>query len=160
MAGRAEVDLRKKVDSRAEWTIVTCIAKSWVVSGHLDLDGHAIMARISKQGNVRSTLKLKLTSNGYRNYDGRGYVGIFTLHQTYVRGRGGIILAVERDWYCHLISVAHGRLSKLQSLDSIGSRRESYKRQRTVTSVAATGIDGEFIAGGMNWTKRISLKLR
>ena len=156
----AEVDLRKKVDSKAEWTIVTCIAKSWVVSGHLDLDGHAIMARISKQGNVRSTLKLKLTSNGYMDYDSMEYGGIFTLHQAYVRGRRGIMLAIERDGCCHIISVAHGRLSKLQSTDSlVNVDVNEDEKQRIVTSVTATDIEGEFIAGGIRWTKRITLKL-
>ena len=57
-----DVILLTKLDLEAKWTIVICKAKCWIVSG--DISGHVIMASISKQGDVRSTLELKLTSNG------------------------------------------------------------------------------------------------
>ena len=156
-----EVDLKAKVDSYAAWTIVSCIAKFWIVSGHLDSDGHTIMASISDKGNIKSTLKLKLTSNGYKNRDGREFAGIFTLQNVFIRGRRGIMLAIERDGCCHLISVAYGRMSKMQSIDSIVNVvvvEEDF--QRIVMCVSATGKKDEFIAGGDNWTRRISLKLK
>ena len=77
-----EVDLKAKVDSEAKWTILTCIAKCWIVSGDRDIDGHAIMAGISDQGDIRSKLEIRLTSNGYKDkHDDRKFGGIFTLHQ-------------------------------------------------------------------------------
>ena len=62
LPGGSKKDLQT-IDSKTEWKIVTCIAKCWIVSG--DLDGQAIIAGISNQGKLRSTLKLQLTSNGY-----------------------------------------------------------------------------------------------
>ena len=51
-----EVDLRQKVESQAKWTIVTCVAKCWIVSG--DLDGQAIIASITKRSALpQSTTK-------------------------------------------------------------------------------------------------------
>ena len=155
-----KVDLKAKVDAKATWTIVACIAKCWIVCGDLESNGYAIMACISRQGRVRKPLKLKLTSNGHVNRGVVEFAGIYSLHQAYVSGRRGIMLAIGRDGCCHLISVAYGRLSKLQSIDSIVNvdvvKDES---DRIVHSVTATGIVGEFIAGGENWTKKITLKL-
>ena len=36
LASSIKVDLRQKVDSKAIWTLVICIAKCWIVSGDLD----------------------------------------------------------------------------------------------------------------------------
>ena len=156
-----EVDLKAKVCSEAIWTIVSCIANFWIASGHLDSDGKAVMASISKKGKIISALKLKLTSNGNRNRDGIEFAGIFTLHQAYVRGRRGIIFAIERDGCCHLISVDNGRMSKLQSIDSIAPVDVIEGMEfDVVLSVTATVTKGEFIAGGYGWTKRITLKLK
>ena len=101
----SEVDLKAKVNSEAKWTIATCIAKCWIVSGDLDVgrDGQAIMASISRQGYIRSILKLKLTSNGYVSEDdGIMFAGIYSLHQAYDRGRRGIILAIEKIGRAHV----------------------------------------------------------
>ena len=160
------VDLKAKVDSDATWTIVTCIAECWIACGErergLGIDGHAIMASVSRQADIRSTLKLKLTSNGYKNqYDGREFAGIYSMQKAFTRSRRGIMLAIERDGCCHLISVNYGRLSKLQSIDSIVNVDVvENEKCRIVMSVTATDTKGEFIAGGSNWTKRISLKLK
>ena len=156
--GGTEVDLRQKVESQAEWTIVTCIAKCWIVSG--DLDGMAIIAAITNKGNIISTLKLKLTSNGFEHREGNKYAGIFVLRRAFVRGRRGIMLAIERDGCCHLISVAYGRLSKLQSIHSILPSVVEYGSERIVMSVTDTHTEGEFMVGGRRWTKWISLKLK
>ena len=159
-----EVELKAKVDSKAKWTIVIYIAKFWIVSGDLDLcrDGQAIMAIISKKGDVRFKLKLKMTSNGYMREDGIiEFAGVYSLNQVYARGRRGIMLAIERDGCCHLISVAYGRMSKLQSIDSIVNVDvNKYKDHRIVTSVIYTGTKDEFIASGYRWSKRITLKLK
>ena len=156
-----EVNLKAKVDFEATWTIVTCIAKCWIASGDRDLDGYAIMASISKQGKARKPFKLKLTSNGYENSDGRQFAGIYSLHQAYIRGRRGIILAIERDGCCHLISVAYGRMCKLHSIDSIiNVDAVKYNCHRMVMSMNATDIKGEFFAGGIGWIRRISFKLK
>ena len=160
-----DVDLKAKVDSKATWTIVACIAKCWIVCGDRDheTDGHAIMTSVNDKGDVRSTLTLKLTSNGYVNDEGIKFkfASIYSLHNVFTRGRRGIMLAIERDGCCHLISVVYGRLSKLQSTNSIVNVNVvEDKRYRIVTSLTATGTKGEFIAGGIGWTKRIILKLK
>ena len=158
-----EVNLKAKVDFEATWTIVTCIAKCWIASGDRDLDrdGHAIMASVSEKGDITSTLKLKLTSNGYANSDGIMFAGIYSLHNVFARGRRGIMLAIERDGCCHLISVMHGRMSMLQSIASIVNVDVAESEsERIVHCVTATGIEREFIVGGWNWTRRISLKLK
>ena len=157
------VDLKAKVDYEARWAIVTRIAKCWIICGERDLEhnGHAIMASISRQGDITSTLKLKLTSNGYVNKRGNMFAGIYSLHNVFTRGRRGIMLAIERDGCCHLISVHYGRLSKLQSIASIVNvDANDRERDRVVTSLSTTKTEGEFIAGGENWTKKISLKLK
>ena len=114
-----EVDLKAKVDTIPTWTILTPISECWIVCG--DIDGYAIMVSVTEKGYVRSTLKFKLTSNGYDHGRGIEFAGIYSLHQAYVRGRRSIILAIERDGCCYLISVAYGIISKLQSIDSIVS---------------------------------------
>ena len=159
-----EVDLKANADSEATWTIVTCIAKCWIACGDrdLDIDGHAIMASVNSQGDIISTLTLKLTSNGYKDYkDSRMFAGIYSLHQAYVRGRRGIMLAIERDGCCHLISVAYGIMSRLQSIASIVNVDVvGFEFDRIVNCVTATGTKGEFIVGGFGWTRLISLKLK
>ena len=159
-----EVDLYAKVDSKATWTMVTCIAKCWIACGDRDLktDGHAIMASINNKGDIISTLKLKLTSNGHLNAEGLiEFAGIYSLHNAYTRGRRGIMLAIERDGCCHLISVNYGIMSKLQSIASIVNVDVNKdERNRIVMSVTSTGTKGEFIAGGKGWTRLISLKLK
>ena len=158
LACETEVDLRKKFDSKAKWTIVTCIAKCYIISG--DLDDQAIMATISKKGNIGSTLKLKLASNGFVNDDGREFAGIYSLHQAYVRGRRGIMMAIECDGCCHLISVVYGRMSKLQSIASIvNADVVDDKWNRIVMCVIHTDTEGVFLTGGFGWTRLISLKL-
>ena len=153
-----EVDL-KKVNTQAKWTIVTCIAKCWIVSG--DDQDMTVMASISKKGEVRSMLKLRLTSNGYVNKDIRGYGGIYALLKVYVTGMRGIMMAIERDGCCHLISVYYGRLSVLQSIDSIVPRDVvEDERDRIVHSVTATAKRGEFIFGGLKWTSVITVKYK
>ena len=161
LPSHTKVDLKSKLDSEVTWTIVTCIAKCWIVCGDRDRGGHAIRASISDKGDIRSTFDLKLMSNGYKSRDGRECGGIFRLHQAYVSGRRGIMLAIERDGCCHLISVAYGSMSKLQSIDSIVPPDVvKPKYECIVMSVTATGRNGEFIAGGWNWTKKITIKLK
>ena len=69
-------------------------------------------------------------------------------------------MAIKREGSCHLISVAYGRMSKLQSIDSIVPRVVYTERDRIVTSVTSTDTEGEFIVGGYGWTERIILKLK
>ena len=153
-----EVDL-KKVKTEAKWTIVTCIAKCWIVSG--DHDDQAIMASISKKGDIRSTLKLKLTSNGYMDMDGLKYAGIYALWKVYATGMRGIMMAIERDSCCHLISVDYGRLTVLQSIDSIVPLDVvEDKFKRIVMSVTSTAKRGQFIFGGFEWTRLIIVKYK
>ena len=158
-----KVDLKSKVDAKATCTIVSCIAKWWIVCGYRDLDsdGRAIMASVNDKGDVRSTLALKLTSNGYVNNRGLKFAGIYSLHNVFTRGRRGIMLAIERDGCCHLISVVYGRMSKLQSIASIANvNAVNDERRRIVDCVTATGTRGEFIAGGFGWARLISVKLK
>ena len=137
---------------------MTCIAKCWIVSG--DHKDEAVIESMSKKEDTRSTLKLNLTSNGFKHWDGREYGGIYALRKVYVTGMRGIMMAIERDGYCHLISVDFGRLSVLQSIDSIVPSKVDNKSQRIVMSVTATGARGEFIVGGDNWTRLITVKYK
>ena len=164
-----KVDLGQKVECYATWTIVTSIAKYWIVSG--DFHSQAVIESINEKGEIRSKIELNKTSNGCVNREGReyedqdssidseenDYAGIYSLHQAYVRGRRGIMLAIERDGCCHLIFVVYGGMSKLQSIGSIVNV-DVNESNRVVHSVAAS-TKGEFIAGGDGWAKRMSLKL-
>ena len=155
---KVEVDLTK-VNTQAKWTIVSCIAKCWIVSG--DHKDKASMASISKKGDIRSTLKFKLTSNGYKGNYGRKYGGIYALQKVYAIGMRGIMMAIERDGCCHLISVDYGRLTVLQSIDSIVPRdvvEDEY--ERIVRSVTATAKRGQFMVGGLQWTRLITVKYK
>ena len=172
-----------KVNTEAQWLIVTCVANYWIVSGGLDLDrdGHAIIAAVNKHGEIKSTLKFKLTTNGCvdqisQNYDSPvegGYfakfadteggtvkfAGIFALRKVYITGMRGIMMAIDRDGCCHLIAVDYGRLSLLQSIDSIVPRYIE-KENHLVMSVTATAVKGQFIVGGLGWTRMISVKVK
>ena len=128
---------------------MTCIAEYWIVSG--DLDGQATMANISNKGDIKSTLKLTLTSNEQKPFKSRS-PGILTLRKAFIRGMRDIVLAIKREGCCHLISVEHGRMSKLKSIDSIVSPAIVNKLERVVMSVNATHTEGEFIFVGHNWT--------
>jgi hypothetical protein len=154
-----EVDLTK-VNREAKWTIVTSTATCWIVSG--DNDDKAVMASISKKGEVRSIFKLKMTSNGYIKYDGSEFGGVYALHKVYAKGMRGIMLAIERGGSCHLISIDYGRLSVLQSIDSIVPLDvvDDIEDELYVASVTSTGKRGEFIVGGENWTKLITVKYK
>ena len=177
LASVDEVIPLPKIDPLAQWTIVTCIAKYWIVSG--DLYDQSIITSISNKGDVISTLKLKLTSNGYLaemasecydysdegiQYETMRFAGIFTLNPVFVRGRRGIMLAIERDGCCHLISVHYGRMSKLQSIASIvlitPFNMFDEGDNFIVISVVDTDTEGVFIAAGMGWTKKITIKLK
>ena len=158
-----EVDLKAKVDSKAKWTVLTCIAKCWIGCGELDLsgDGRAILASISQLGDIRSTFKLKLTSNGFKGSFGNMFASIYSIHKAYERGRRGILLAFEPDGCCHLISVAYGRMSKLQTIDLIVNKDVvELKQYHVVNCVTASERKGESIVGGRNWSKRINIKLK
>ena len=172
------VNLKKNADPKAQWTLLTNIAKYWIVSG--DLDNQSVIASIDKNGKFKSRLKINLTSNGHLDYhDGHKFAGIFTLHQAYARGRRGIMMVIERDGCCHLISVMYGRMAMLQSIDSIVMPRSipveiledqdeeerfdgisMYTQQNIVHFVTDTGIEGEFVAGGHSWTKKKRVKLK
>ena len=148
------VDLRTKVDLLASnWTVLACVAKCWMVSG--DFYGQAIMASISNEGKIRSTMKLKLTSSGYRVM----YSDIYSIKKASVRGMRGIMIAIEREGCCHLISIVYGRMSVLQSIDLIVPDVFEYKYHRLVMNVTATGTKGKFIVGGFDWTKMITINL-
>ena len=154
-----EVDL-KKVDSLAIWMVETCIAKCWIVCG--DNGDRTSIASISKKGKVISRLTIKLTLKGCKNYFGREYGGIYALQKVYVRGTRGIMMAIESDGCCHLISVDYGRLSILQSIDSIvplDRDMAKHAYDHIVKSVAATATRGEFIVCGWKWIRMITLKL-
>ena len=182
LENRTKVNLPTISCYSAIWTIVTCVAKFWIVSGDRNLAndhnlffnllrygnlfgdrsivGEVTMASISKKGKVILTLTIKLTSNGYKNSDGKEFAGIYTLQKVYVTGMQGIMIAIERDGSCHLISVDYGRLSILHSIDSIVPSKVDSKSQRIVMSVTTTGTRGEFIVGGFGWTKLINVKLK
>ena len=153
-----EIDLTK-VNTEAKWTIVTCIAKCWIVSG--DHKDKAVMASIIKKGDTRSTLKLRLTSNGFKNHVGLEYTGIYALRKVYVTGMRGIMMAIEPDGCCHLISVDYGRLTRLQSIDSIVPLDVVKSEELHIAmSVTTTATRGEFIFGGDNWTRLITVKYK
>ena len=161
-----EVNLRKEAYYYSNWTVVTCVAKSWIVSGDRNHFGDCnlvrdvTMATISKRGKVISRFKIKQTSNGHKNRDCKKYGGIYSLRKVYVTGMRGIMMAIERDGCCHLISVDYGRLSVLQSIGSIVPSKVDNKSQRIVMSVTATGTRGEFIVGGWGWTRLITVKYK
>ena len=81
------VNLRNEAYYYENWTIVTCVAKCWIVSGDRNHFGdcnivHDVtMARISKRGKVISRLKIKQTYNGYKDIFGKKYGGIYALQK-------------------------------------------------------------------------------
>ena len=158
---KTEVELQTKFNPLAKWKIVTCVAKCWIVSGDCYLDGHAIMASISKKSSIKSTQKIKLTSNGYKGISGSEYGGIYALRKVYITGMRGIMIAIERDGCCHLMSVDFGRLTVLQSIDSIVDvDMVLYESENIVHSVTAARTKGEFIVGGCGWTRVITVKYK
>ena len=161
-----DANLRKKAYYYANWTIVTCVAKCWIFSGDRNhfadrnLVRDVTMASINKRGKFISRLKIKQTSNGYKNIYRKKYGGIYSLQKVYNTGMQGIMMAIERDGCCLLISVDFGRLSVLQSIDSIVPSKVDKKSQRIVIGVTTTAARGEFIVGGWGWTRLITVKYK
>ena len=158
----AAVDLSTKGGIDLSWRIVACIANCWLVCGDRDIDGQVLVASISQNGDVRSTLKLKSAASGYMHRPrGAELAGIYSMHRVCYRGSQGVMLAIERGGCCHLLAVVDRRLSKLQSIDSIvNADVVKDRRCRVVVSVTATGTKGGFIVAGVNWTKLVILKLK
>lgn len=89
------------------------------------------------------------------------YGGIYSLRMVYDKDTYGIIMAIERDDYCHLMSIVYGRIEKLQSINSIVPLSKiNYNKDNIVTTVTATGTRGELIVGGWGWAKLITVKMK
>ena len=137
---------------------MTCVANCWIVSG--DQKGLLSMASISKKGEVKSMLELRLTY-GLKDTDGREFAEIYALQKVYVKGMKGIMMAIELGGCCHLISVDYGRLSILQSIESIVPLDVvKIEFNRVVCSVTATAKRGQFIFGENKWTRLITVKYK
>lgn len=161
LANGFEVDLLLKVESKAKWTIMICVNKFWVVSA--DSDYEATITSISKKAEIRSVLKFEIASKGYKDmssFKGK-YGGIYSLRKVYDKSTYGIIMAIECDDCCHLMSIVYGRMAKLQSINSIVPLSKIYyNKDNIVTTVTATGTRGELIVGGWGWAKLITVKIK
>ena len=148
------VDL-KAISQHAAWAILHRIGKHWIVSG--DLDGQAIIASVNDSAKIKSTISVRLTSNGWP-----GTPSMFSIKTAIDRKAASFMLALERDGWSHLLAIdGVGRLTAIESLAAIASDKVDYpdRYYRTVTAVAEGDEPGECYVCGYSWVKKIKVSI-
>ena len=108
---------------------------------------------------MRRPLVIKMTSNGY----GASHATMYSMRTVYATRHQAVILALERDGCCHLVSVARrGSLTLLMTVDGIvpSSADASDLGRHHIASVSNTDEKGVIIVGGKNWIKKLTFMLK
>jgi hypothetical protein len=100
----------KTVNWILKWTIIIKACKYWIFCG--EYEGKATIVSLNFKAALCSELNLKMTCNGFK-----GKPNMLCLKTAIIREKKAIVLATERDGWCHLISISvKGRLMLLQSI--------------------------------------------
>lgn len=93
----------KTVNWIVKWTIIIKACKSWILCG--EYEGKATIVSVNFKAALCSELYLKMTCNGFK-----GKPNMLCLKTAITREKKAIVLATERDGWCHLISISYGTL--------------------------------------------------
>ena len=155
LPGKVTTNLAALSD-KAVWTIVVKAAKHWIVSG--DLDGQAIIASVNSRGHFGKPLTISMTSNGYLSH-----ASMFCIKPIFERDDRSVILAVERDGFCHLTSVGNrGKMKVIKSIPSFYEHQIEYPYENYKTILAVTRADneGNYMLSGYENVKIVNMRLK
>ena len=142
------------VDDNAKWSAVVKAADRWLVCGD-KTDMTSTIVNLDDQGVVISSVSI-LTKAVYDD------AWIKYLKTAIVRHHQAIILAIDVDACCHLISMtASGRLHIIDSMPSIRRRDIKYPEEKfkQITSMTETDTEGQYIVAGYMWIKKLTVRL-
>lgn len=115
------LDLRI-INSQAKWSILTQAAGNWILSG--DIGYKSVVAAISGDLSMVSSMNLNMTSNGNI---AKSSLEMMCIKIAYEYMKSAILLTVERDGCCHLLSLSSkGRLGYMQNYPSLVPSNKSY----------------------------------
>lgn len=165
--GRLSLPMDKKIDlikisDNVGWSIVIKISSKWLVCG--DANGKATLALIGESGRVNSVVSQALTSNGYvaENSEYSVHTSMYCMKVVEEKKDRALVLAIERDCYCHLVAYYYpDNLVRLDTFSMISrSEVNMIKNEKVILSITKTNNDNEFIATGIHWVKIFTLKLK
>ena len=134
-------------------SIVIKLANHWIVSG--DLDGQAIIASFSDSGKLCSRATIDMTSSKSRDT-----AMMYSLQTVVVERRSAVMLAVEREGCCHLLSMTcRGRLYVVFTLPSLLNDTNPSNTYKVVFLVTNFFQNGKTLLGGSLWLKMMSVKI-
>lgn len=165
--GRLSLPMDKKIDltkikDNVGWSIVIKISSKWLVCG--DANGKATLALIGESGRVNSVVSQTLTTNGYvaENSEYSVNTSMYCMKVVEQKKDRALVLAIERDCYCHLVAYYYpDNLVRLDTFSMISrSEVNMVKSEKVILSITKTNKDNEFIATGIHWVKIFTLKLK
>lgn len=124
-----------------------------------DIGYKSVIAAISGDLSMVSSMNLNMTSNGNI---AKSSLEMMCIKIAYEYMKSAILLTVERDGCCHLLSLSSkGRLGYMQNYPSLVPSNKKYSSSnfKAVLSVMSTGKRGLFLVGGHSWMKTIYIKL-
>ena len=159
MAGTLVLNAGRSVNMQdayagVKWSTVIKSADQWILCGD-KADRTSTIFSLDDQGVVTSSVSILSTA-----VDGTAFIKY--LKTAIVRRHQAIILAIDVDACCHLISMtAIGHLHTLESMPTI--RRpdaiypnDSYKR---ILSMTEADNLGQYIVAGYMWIKKLTVRL-
>ena len=111
-------------------------------------DDTAVIQVYDMNGVFESSVMIKVTKSKKQGND-----GICWIKSAGVTHGHAAFIAVERHRFVHLVDIdSHGKLS-------VTSRVEMPKSTYPIWCVSEYDIEGQFIVGGYQWIKKISVKM-
>ena len=153
MTGGQTVDMQA-VDTGVKWSTVIKAADRWLVCGD-KTDMTSTIASLDDRGVVISHVSIRTKAV-------EGQACIKYLKTAIVRHHRAIILAIDVDACCHLISMtASGRLHTLDSMPSIRRPDVEYPGDdyKLITSMTETDTEGQYIVAGYMWIRKLTVRL-
>ena len=142
------------IDAGVKWSTVIKAADRWLVCGD-KTDMTSTIASLDDRGVVISTVSIRTNAVS-------GQAWIKYLKTAIVRHDRAIILAIDVDACCHLISMtASGRLHMLDSMPSIRRPDVQYPgdAHKQIASMTETDTEGQYIVAGYMWIKKLTVRL-
>lgn len=157
--GSQRISLKIEQAKNSQWQMVVSAAGKWVVG--INVGGYAILTSIKHhRTKIQSLLSVQMTSSGTFGCNRKEKGQLYCIKTAIERRDRAILLLVEKDAICHAIGLeASGKMTLLHSVPTLVPLSISQFLYRVVTPVVATSIEGEFLAGGKGWVKKISIKL-
>ena len=142
------------VDAGVKWSTVIKAADRWLVCGD-KTDMTSTIASLDDRGVVISHVSIRTKAV-------EGQACIKYLKTAIVRHHRAIILAIDVDACCHLISMtASGRQHTIDSM--LTMRRPDvhypYEYCKQIASMTETDTEGQYIVAGYMWIRKLTVRL-